>query len=203
MDARRIHRTPQPRRHKGTRKPSHHCWDESQRAQRSSNMRVGEAWLEGRQTSWWRVSDREESEGQAGCPPPQRTADHCGGGVSPLTPGLLGRPRRPSVARAAWSKEGGRKDCDHAARASGGLLLSRDTTHSALFPWIARHGHCAGRRWLLRGCRCTMPSPARPGERCFHVSGYGLRRCDPHLSSSHFVPDNMRVDVSHRLSTGG
>jgi hypothetical protein len=50
-----------------------------------------------------------------------------------FSPGLLGRLWRPSVARAAWSYEGNRKGGDHAARASGGLVLSRNNQFSAVF----------------------------------------------------------------------
>ena len=56
-----------------------------------------------------------------------------------VSPGLLGFPRRPSVARAAWSYEGNRKDGDHAARASGGLLPNRERCTGSLSPWIARY----------------------------------------------------------------
>lgn len=88
--------------------------------------------------------------------------------ASPIfNPGLLGRPGRPSVARAAWSIGVDWKDGDHAARASGGLLPSRDSRYSATYPWNARSP------FVRDGPRCREIFPAQirtrhvPVWRCF------------------------------------
>jgi len=56
------------------------------------------------------------------------------GRASTLNTGLPGRLRRPSVARTAWSFGGLLEGPDHAARASSGLILSRNRRISALIP---------------------------------------------------------------------
>ena len=99
---------------------------------KSPQLRVGDAVFRGCQTSWWRFLGLKVSEGQAGCLPHKVSVVLLWSGLLAcsrndelcIISGLLGRPWRPSVERAAWSSEGGRKECDHAARASGGLLLS-------------------------------------------------------------------------------
>jgi len=52
------------------------------------------------------------------------------------------RPSGPPLASQRRTSSvvirGGRKVCDHAARASGGLLLNRDSRSAAPFPWSAR-----------------------------------------------------------------
>jgi len=79
-----------------------------------------------------------------------------------LNPGLLGRISRPSVARAAWSFVGSGKVCDHAARASGGLLLSRKSRTASCYPWSARSRHCAQPVAVPGGRSGTIADPALP-----------------------------------------
>ena len=109
---------------------------------------------------------------QAGTPALQRTgADHfVGHGLGSLNPGLLGRPLASQRRTSSVVIRGGRKMCDHAARASGGLLPSRGSRPGASLPWSARRHYCARRAALPDGRSGTIERPARPGGAPFSSS---------------------------------
>jgi len=118
-----------------------------------SQLRVGGAWIERCQTSWWRLLDRTVSEGQAGNPPPQRT-EHgrlrwvlwsrlpaCSWDDELHRPRSSGPPVATQRRAISVVGEQNGEDCDHAARASGGLPPGRDRRTGLPSPWSARYDY--------------------------------------------------------------
>ena len=81
------------------------------------------------------------SDGPAG----RRPYNHRSGEPS-ISPGLLGRPWRPSVARSAWSFSGNGEGVDHADRASGGLHRGLDNRFHGASRGVPGPHLCARRR---------------------------------------------------------
>ena len=115
-----------------------------------------------------------------------------------LSPGLLGRLWRPSVARSAWSKgrTGRIATTLPALRRPHGELGEMLT---ALSPWVARYDNV---REVIPGRRdlgSTLSNPARPGERCVScpvtVSGAVTECCHLRPSGPPLAPQRRAISV--------
>ena len=90
-----------------------------------------------------------------------------GRAVHDVSPGLLDRLRRPSVAPTAWSREGRLEGLRPRRWHAGGLPRCRERCTGRFHREGCPVGSCALCGALPVGRSGTTADPARPGERCF------------------------------------